>query len=91
MATFRIIKRLMFGQRHHRCRLNCVKSDAVMLKGAVVTRRATKVVLKEDTFIYNASAYKTPEGATLEELVKRLPGATIGDDGKINYQRKRSN
>ena len=65
-----------------------MKSDAVMLKGAVVTRRATKVVLKEDTFIYNASAYKTPEGATLEELVKRLPGATIGDDGKITINGK---
>ncbi|WP_314815727.1 TonB-dependent receptor [Hoylesella nanceiensis] len=65
-----------------------MKSDAVMLKGAVVTRRPTKVVLKEDTFIYNASAYKTPEGATLEELVKRLPGATIGDDGKITINGK---
>ena len=65
-----------------------MKSDAVMLKGAVVTRRATKVVLKEDTFIYNASAYKTPEGATLEELVKRLPGATIVDDGKITINGK---
>ena len=65
-----------------------MKSDAVMLKGAVVTRRATKVVLKEDTFIYNASAYKTPEGATLEEIVKRLPGATIGDDGKITINGK---
>ena len=63
-------------------------TDAVMLKGATVTGQATKVVLKEDTFIYNASAYRTPEGSTVEELVKRLPGAEVGDDGKITINGK---
>ena len=58
-------------------------ADAVMLKGAAVTGQARKVVVKEDTFIYNSSAYRTPEGSVVEELVKRLPGAKIDDDGKI--------
>ena len=58
-------------------------ADALTLKGATVTGQAMKVTLKEDTFIYNASAYRTPEGSTIEELVKRLPGAKIDDDGKI--------
>ena len=49
-------------------------SDAVMLKGATVVGQAAKVTLKEDTFVYNSSAYRTPEGSTIEELVKRLPG-----------------
>ena len=60
-----------------------VGADAVMLKGATITGQATKVSLKEDTFIYNASAFRTPEGSTIEELVKRLPGAQVSDDGKI--------
>ena len=60
-----------------------VSADAVMLKGATITGQATKVSLKEDTFIYNASAFRTPEGSTIEELVKRLPGAQVSDDGKI--------
>lgn len=65
-----------------------LSADAIMLKGATVTAQAQKVVLKEDTFIYNAAAYRTPEGSTIEELVKRLPGAQIDDDGKITINGK---
>ncbi len=54
-----------------------LKPDAIMLKGATVTGQAAKVTLKADTFIYNASAYRTPEGSVVEELVKRLPGAQV--------------
>ena len=59
-------------------------ADAVMLKGTTVTGRAAKVVLKEDTFQYNASAYRVPEGSTIEALVKKLPGAEVSDDGTID-------
>ena len=63
-------------------------ADAIMLKEATVTAQAQKVILKEDTFVYNASAYRTPEGSTIEELVKRLPGAQVDDDGKITINGK---
>lgn len=62
--------------------------DAIMLKEAVATGQAAKVVVKEDTFIYNASAYRTPEGSVVEELVKRIPGAQLDDDGKITINGK---
>lgn len=75
------------GQSLQMGRLSMV-ADAIMLKGAEVTAQAQKVVLKEDTFIYNASAYRTPEGSTIEELVKRLPGAQVNDDGKITINGK---
>lgn len=65
-----------------------MKTDAVMLKGATVMGQAMKVTVKEDTFIYNASAYRTPEGSVVEELVKRLPGAQIDDSGKITVNGK---
>ncbi len=65
-----------------------MEPEAVMLKGAVVTGQASKVIVKADTFVYNASAYRTPEGSTIEELVKRLPGAQIDDDGKITINGK---
>ena len=65
-----------------------LKPDAIMLKGATVTGQAAKVTLKADTFIYNASAYRTPEGSVVEELVKRLPGAQVDDDGKITINGK---
>ena len=44
--------------------------------------------LKEDTFVYNSAAYRTPEGSVVEELVKRLPGAEVSDDGTIKINGK---
>lgn len=63
-------------------------ADAIMLKEATVVGQAARVTVKEDTFVYNASAYRTPEGSVVEELVKRLPGAQVGDDGTITINGK---
>ena len=60
-----------------------IEPDAIMLQGATVTAHASKVTLKADTFVYNANAFRTPEGSVVEELVRRLPGAEVGDDGTI--------
>ena len=65
-----------------------LKSDAISLKGATITGQAAKVTLHKDTFVYNAAAYRTPEGSTIEELVKRLPGAEVDDEGKITINGK---
>ena len=65
-----------------------LEPDAIMLKGATVTAHASKVTLKADTFMYNASAFRTPEGSVVEELVKRLPGAEVSDDGTIKINGK---
>lgn len=63
-------------------------TDAVMLQEAVVVAEAPQVTVVEDTLMYNSSAYRTPEGAMLEELVKKLPGAEIGDDGNVKINGK---
>ncbi len=83
------IKHLQMEAEHDLALGNIViHSDAVMLKEAQVTAQALKVTLKEDTFVYNSAAYRTPEGSTIEELVKRLPGAQVDDDGKTpSWQR----
>lgn len=65
-----------------------ISLDAVMLEGTEVVKNMAKVYSKEDTLIYNAGAYKTPEGSVIEELVKRLPGAEVSDDGKITINGK---
>ena len=62
--------------------------DAIMLKGATVTAHAAKVTMKADTFVYNASAYRVPEGSVVEELVRRLPGAEVSDDGPVKINGK---
>lgn len=62
--------------------------DAILLKEAVVVGQAAKVTVKEDTLVYNSSAYRTPEGSVVEELIKRLPGAKVDDDGNITMNGK---
>ncbi len=65
-----------------------INVDAVMLKGATVTSHLAKVQSKGDTLIFNADAYRTPEGSVVEELVKRMPGAELDDDGNIKINGK---
>lgn len=83
------VKRIQISEDKNLAMGNVVVSaEAIMLKGAVVTAMAQKVTLKEDTFVYNSAAYRTPEGSVVEELVKRLPGAEVSDDGTIKINGK---
>ncbi len=65
-----------------------LKPDAIMLKGVTATAHVAKVQSKGDTLIFNADAYRTPEGSVVEELVKRMPGAELDDDGNITINGK---
>ena len=62
--------------------------DARTLKEVKVVASTPKVIVKADTFQYNASAYRVPEGSTIEALVKRLPGAEVASDGTIKINGK---
>ena len=57
--------------------------ESYALDEAVVVGQAPMAVTEGDTTVFNASAYRTPEGSMLEELVKQLPGSEIDADGKL--------
>ena len=59
-----------------------MSTDAVLLKETVVTGRAAQIIVKKDTLVYNPDAYRTPEGSPIEELIKRMPGAEVDEDGR---------
>ena len=65
-----------------------LEPDAIMLKGTTVTAHLAKVQSKGDTLIFNADAYRVPEGSVVEELVKRMPGADIDENGNITINGK---
>lgn len=65
-----------------------LEQSVTLLGEAVVTANVPKMVVKEDTFVYNASAYRVAEGSVIEELVKKLPGAKIEEDGSITINGK---
>ena len=65
-----------------------METESVMLQEAVVTGRAAQVVVRKDTIMYNPEAYRTPEGSPIEELIKRIPGAEVDEDGNITINGK---
>lgn len=65
-----------------------LETNAAVLDAVEVTARLAQVEMKADTFVYNAGAYRVPEGSVLEELVKKLPGAEVSDDGTITINGK---
>jgi hypothetical protein len=65
-----------------------LETDAVELKEAVVTANIPKMIIKDDTVVYNADAFRVPEGSVVEALVEALPGAKIDDSGKITINGK---
>ena len=65
-----------------------LKQDAILLAEAVVTAEAAQVTVSGDTLGYNAAAYRTSEGAMVEELVRKLPGAEVDDDGNVKVNGK---
>lgn len=64
-----------------------LRESSKWLKEAVVTAKAAEMSVVEDTIMYHANAYTVPEGAVVEELIKKLPGVEI-DEGKITVNGK---
>lgn len=58
-------------------------SEGGLLDDVLVTGKATEITVKGDTLVFNADSYKLTAGSTLEDLVKRLPGAQVDKNGTI--------
>lgn len=49
----------------------------------VVIRSRAPITIKKDTLEFNVSSFKTKEDATVEDLLKELPGVEVAEDGSI--------
>jgi hypothetical protein len=61
-------------------------SRAKLLDEVVV--ESAPIIVKEDTVEYRADAFKTKEGAVVEDLLKKLPGIDVDKDGNVKAQGK---
>jgi hypothetical protein len=52
----------------------------------VIKTARAPLSIRGDTVEYNASSFKVPPGSTVEDLLRRLPGMQIGQDGSIRAQ-----
>lgn len=62
--------------------------DTHLLDEAVITAEVPKVQAVDDTLVYNSSAYRVAEGASIQELMKKLPGVEIDQDGNMTVNGK---
>ena len=65
-----------------------MREDATMLGEATVEGKLPEMTVSDDTVSYNADAFAVEDGAMVEELVKKLPGVEIEDDGTIKWNGK---
>ena len=63
-----------------------LQTGGIQLKGVVVTGAAVQSVQKGDTTQFNAKAFKTNPDANAQDLLTKMPGVTVGADGKVQAQ-----
>ncbi len=56
------------------------------LNEVIIEGERTPIFLKKDTIEYNAEAFKVQPNATVEDLLKRLPGVEVESDGSVKAQ-----
>lgn len=59
-----------------------------LLQDVKVEAKRVAVIVKGDTVAYNADAYAVPQSAMLEDLLEKIPGMEIDEEGKITINGK---
>ena len=60
-----------------------LETDEQVLDAASVSATGNPIIIKKDTVEYNASSFKTTENDMLVDLLKKLPGIEVSEDGSI--------
>ena len=59
-----------------------------LLSDLAVSAVVERVQVLNDTVRFNSAAYSTPEGSSVEDIIRKLPGVEIHDDGSITVNGK---
>lgn len=62
-----------------------LKTDTQFLQAATVTDIGNPIVVKQDTVEFNASSFRVGSNAMLKDLLKRMPGMEVTEDGKVKF------
>src|SRR5206468_198884 len=64
---------------------------ANILKEVIVRQQMSTIKIKGDTTEFNADSFKTREGASVEEMLKKLPGIQVDKNGVITAMGEKVN
>ena len=62
-----------------------LQPDEYFLQAATVTDIGNPIVIKKDTVEFNAASFRVGANAMLKDLLRRMPGMEITDDGKVKF------
>ncbi|MDR1372718.1 MAG: outer membrane beta-barrel protein [Dysgonamonadaceae bacterium] len=65
-----------------------LEQEETVLAEATVIGKTPEVTMRNDTIEYDARSVKTTENAVVEDILKKLPGVEVSDNGKITVNGK---
>lgn len=65
-----------------------MEPDAEQLDAARISDVGNPIVIKKDTIEYNATSFKTTDNDMLLDLLKKLPGVEVSDEGAVTVNGK---
>ncbi len=63
-----------------------LQSQSKLLNEVTVKGEKAAVVVKKDTIEFNATVFKVKANATVEDLIKKMPGIEVARDGTVTAQ-----
>ncbi|MDE3251563.1 MAG: TonB-dependent receptor [Bacteroidota bacterium] len=70
---------------------NIEMKDLLSAGDVTVTARRAPVTINNDTIEFNTENFKTQPNAVVEDLLKKLPGVTVDNDGTVRVNGQRVN
>ncbi|MEO7215803.1 TonB-dependent receptor [Mucilaginibacter sp.] len=66
-----------------------LKNNTIALNEVIIKSKATGVSVHEDTTTYKAKAFTDGTEKSVEDLLKKLPGVSVDDNGGISFKGKK--
>ena len=85
MGYIPFVKEQYFREREVDMGTIRLQVDEHYLEAAVVSDVGNPIVMKKDTVEFNASSFRVGANAMLKDLLQRMPGMEITEDGKVKF------
>ena len=83
-----VYKRIYVRSGNYDAKVILLQPDDKILKAASVSAVGTPMEMKGDTLIYNASSFRVMSNDNLADLLKKMPGVEVGEDGTVKVNGK---
>ena len=60
-----------------------LEENPEVIDAATITTVGNAIEVRQDTLIYNAAAFHVGDNAMLEDLIKKMPGMEVDEDGTV--------